>query len=109
MNTSVNKYDAIENLIFSENLKISEVDIDKASDRLIFKITGTNNLIVFITPISHYHNLKNGNERELKNYRLIAGGTGVHWPELDEDLSLKGFFKEYLKQKLHTEKEMVIA
>lgn len=31
-------------------------------------------------------------EAQLKN--LTISRTGIHWPELDEDLSLRGFLKE---------------
>lgn len=24
------------------------------------------------------------------NYRLIGGGVGIHWPEVDEDISVEG-------------------
>jgi len=34
----------------------------------------------------------------LNNYRLIADGVGIHWPDVDEDLSLKVFLKEELLQ-----------
>jgi len=27
---------------------------------------------------------------ERKNFRLIAGGQGIHWPDLDEDISVQG-------------------
>ena len=33
----------------------------------------------------------------LLQYELIADGLGVHWLQLDEDLSLKGFLEEELK------------
>ena len=26
--------------------------------------------------------------KERKSWRLIAGGRGIHWPELDEDISV---------------------
>jgi hypothetical protein len=35
----------------------------------------------------------NASEKQLLNFQFIGGGTGIHWPELDEDLSLKGFIK----------------
>ena len=41
--------------------------------------------------ISDYPFLKNATQKQLDNWRLIAGGVGVNWEELDEDLSLKGF------------------
>jgi hypothetical protein len=26
----------------------------------------------------------------LENYKLIGDGEGIHWPDLDEDISIKG-------------------
>ena len=34
------------------------------------------------------HSLATGEARA--NYRLIGGGEGVHWPDLDEDISVHG-------------------
>ena len=42
------------------------------------------------SPIDWFPRLRNATETELKNWRLIAGGTGVHWEDLDEDLSAEG-------------------
>lgn len=38
-------------------------------------------------PLTRYPRLLYGTPRERGNWRLIAGGHGVHWPDLDEDLS----------------------
>ena len=94
MNTSHNKYDAIENLIFNEGLRISSIKLSPNHAKLFIQL---NTDLVFITPIRSYKGLKNASIKHLKNYKLIAGGTGIHWPELDEDLSLKGFLKEFLR------------
>jgi hypothetical protein len=29
--------------------------------------------------------------KQLENYEISPGGYGIHWPELDEDLSIKAF------------------
>ncbi|MEM7108865.1 MAG: DUF2442 domain-containing protein [Bacteroidota bacterium] len=42
--------------------------------------------------------LKKATQSQLNDYRLIGKGVGVHWPQLDEDLSLKGFLREELSQ-----------
>jgi hypothetical protein len=34
--------------------------------------------------------LKNATSAQLKKYRLIGLGTGIHWENLDEDLSVEG-------------------
>ncbi len=28
-----------------------------------------------------------------QNWRLISGGVGIHWPDIDEDLSVKGLLR----------------
>jgi len=41
-------------------------------------------------PIDWFPKLVNATEAELNNWRLIGGGDGVHWPDLDEDISVEG-------------------
>ena len=41
-------------------------------------------------PLGWYPRLLHGNEQERKNWYLIGQGEGIHWPELDEDISVKG-------------------
>jgi hypothetical protein len=31
-----------------------------------------------------------GTPQERNNWQLIGGGEGIHWPDLDEDLSVVG-------------------
>lgn len=42
------------------------------------------------TPIVFYPRLKNASLKQRKNFELIGLGTALHWPEVDEDLSIKG-------------------
>ena len=38
----------------------------------------------------HWHpRLLHGAPGERNNWRLIAGGEGIHWPDLDEDISVE--------------------
>lgn len=41
-------------------------------------------------PLVWFPRLLNGNKQELENYELIGDGEGLHWPELDEDISVEG-------------------
>jgi hypothetical protein len=41
-------------------------------------------------PLSWYPRLLHGTARERRNWRLVGGGVGIHWPDLDEDLSVEG-------------------
>jgi hypothetical protein len=42
------------------------------------------------TPLAFYPSLKNATPAQLKKFRLIGLGTGIHWESLDEDLSVEG-------------------
>ncbi|MBI3959725.1 MAG: DUF2442 domain-containing protein [Chloroflexi bacterium] len=42
------------------------------------------------TPLAWYPRLWHGTETERANWRLIGRGVGIHWPELDEDISAEG-------------------
>lgn len=42
-------------------------------------------------PLAWFPRLLNASERERENFTLSA--LGIHWPDLDEDLSFEGFFK----------------
>ncbi len=41
------------------------------------------------TPIEFYPKLATATEKQLKNYRFIGDGRGIHWEDLDEDLSVE--------------------
>ena len=40
-------------------------------------------------PIAWYPRLSHGAAAERNNCRLIGGGRGIHWPDLDEDISVE--------------------
>lgn len=40
-------------------------------------------------PLAWYPRLLNGNAEERHNWRLIGTGEGIHWPDLDEDISVE--------------------
>lgn len=42
---------------------------------------------VISVPLALYPRLLHGSAEERSNWRLIGDGEGVHWPELDEDIS----------------------
>ena len=41
------------------------------------------------TPLSWYPRLCHGNPVERSECLLIGGGRGIHWPRLDEDISVE--------------------
>ena len=44
-------------------------------------------------PLAWYPRLLHATVRERRNWRLIGAGEGIHWPDLDEDLSVEGLLE----------------
>ena len=94
MDTSTNSYDTLEQLIYQEGIRIKEIDIHPDMDMLLI-ILNTGGVLQ--EKLSAYPQLHNASMESLKKYKLIGKGTGIHWPELDEDLSLKGFLRDTIR------------
>jgi hypothetical protein len=43
-----------------------------------------------VVPLPWFPRLLNGTAAERSNFRLVGKGRGVHWPDLDEDISIEG-------------------
>ena len=41
-------------------------------------------------PIAWFPRLRKATAAERKNWRLIGRGEGIHWPDVDEDISVLG-------------------
>ena len=41
-------------------------------------------------PLAWYPRLWHGTEAERATWRFIGEGVGIHWPDLDEDISVEG-------------------
>jgi len=41
-------------------------------------------------PLSWYPRLLHASPKERKNWRLIGKGQGIHWEDIDEDISVEG-------------------
>jgi len=39
-------------------------------------------------PLAWYPRVVHGTPQERNNWRLVGNGEGIHWPDLDEDLSV---------------------
>jgi hypothetical protein len=46
---------------------------------------------ILSVPLAWYPKLAAAEAKALQNFELSPGGHGIHWPGLDEDLSVKGF------------------
>ena len=41
-------------------------------------------------PLVYFPRLLNATPEQRNNYELSGGGTGIHWEEIDEDISVPG-------------------
>lgn len=44
-------------------------------------------------PLDWFPTLREASPKQRKNWRLIGGGIGIHWPDLDEDISVSALLK----------------
>ena len=57
-----------------------------SDDALIVDLTDGRTITV---PSVWFPRLAHGTPAERANCRFIGGGTGIHWPDLDEDISVQ--------------------
>ena len=56
-------------------------------DRLVVELSDGRTLG---TPVRWYPRLARATEAERESWELLGDGEGIHWPAIDEDLSLDG-------------------
>lgn len=44
-------------------------------------------------PLDWFPKLLKATPDERKNWRLVGKGIGIHWPDIDEDISVKKLFE----------------
>jgi hypothetical protein len=97
MDTLRKSFDSLEQLIITEGIEIKAVDIHREMDMLLIIL---NTGFVLKEKLSKYFKLTEVSDAQLHNFRLIGKGIGINWPDLDEDLSLKGFLRSAIKTQI---------
>jgi hypothetical protein len=46
-----------------------------------------------IVPLAWYPRLLHATPQERNNWKVAGGGYGIHWPDIDEDLSVEGLLR----------------
>jgi hypothetical protein len=62
-------------------------DVRISDDALSVKLSDGRTIIA---PLVWYPRLLHGNSAERSKWEFNGGGTGIHWPDLDEDISVEG-------------------
>lgn len=73
-------------ILSAEELSIIKLSVE--NDMLVATIS--DGRIVSI-PIVWFSRLRNASSDKLNNFEISPSGYGIHWPELDEDISIKSF------------------
>jgi len=63
------------------------VDVSVTDEELSVDLADGRTVVV---PLAWYPRLVHGTRRERGRWRLIGRGVGIHWPDLDEDISIDG-------------------
>ena len=66
------------------------VDVSVTDDMLTVHLSDGRRIAA---PVNWYPRLAKGSKSERANWRLIGRGTGIHWPDLDEDISIEGLLE----------------
>lgn len=75
------------------SISAAELKLPKATNVSVSDHTVTVDLSdgrTISVPITWYPRLATGTSDERGNWRLIGSGEGIHWPDLDEDISVEG-------------------
>lgn len=62
-------------------------DVSVTEDSLIVDLDDGRTISV---PLVWFPRLLHGTTTERNNWRLVGKGEGIHWPDLDEDISVEG-------------------
>jgi hypothetical protein len=65
--------------------RVADVRFD--SERLIVDLAAGRTIAV---PVARYPRLLDATPAQRSNWTKAGGGFGIHWPEVDEDLSVAG-------------------
>lgn len=65
-------------------------DVDFTEDMLTVQLMDGRKISV---PLVWYPRLLNATEEQRNNWRIIGGGYGIHWEDVDEDLSTEGLLR----------------
>lgn len=64
--------------------------VEFTEDDLIVSLVDGRKIIV---PLVWFPRLAEATKAQLEKYELLGDGEGIHWPEIDEDLSVAGLLR----------------
>jgi hypothetical protein len=65
-------------------------DVETTEDELKVRLMDGRTISV---PLAWYPRLLHATEEQRKNWKIAGAGYGIHWEEIDEDLSTEGLLR----------------
>ncbi|HBR57181.1 MAG TPA: DUF2442 domain-containing protein [Blastocatellia bacterium] len=65
-------------------------DVETTEDELKVRLMDGRSISV---PLTWYPRLLHATEEQRKNWKIAGSGYGIHWEEIDEDLSIEGLLR----------------
>ncbi len=73
-----------------KNKPAKAVDVWFKDQKLFVRLEDGREIAV---PLEWFPKLRDATRKELNDWRFIGNGIGIHWENLDEDLSVGGLFQ----------------
>ena len=78
----------MHSLATETDVRAMHVAVEEA--RLVVDLMGGRTIAV---PLAWYPRLANATPEQRIHWELAGGGYGIHWPDIDEDLSTEGLLR----------------
>lgn len=78
----------MHSLVSDTDLRVMNISID--DDRLTVELMDGR---IIGVPLAWYPRLANATPQQRGNWELAGAGYGIHWPDIDEDLSTEGLLQ----------------
>ncbi len=75
----------------SSRLDEDQIPVDVQVDDAMIRVRFSGGLELS-TPVSRFPRLQRADSLQRKNWQLSGRGYGIHWPDVDEDISVRGLF-----------------
>jgi hypothetical protein len=73
-----------------DGTRVSTVSFPEGQETLCVTLVDGRSITV---PLAWYPRLLNATPEQRNNWEICGGGFGIHWPEIDEDLSAEGLLR----------------
>ncbi len=66
------------------------IEVAVSEDELVVVLADGRRIAV---PLAWFPKLLNATADERSKFEILGGGVGIHWPKIDEDLSVEGLLR----------------